>query len=51
GHTAEMLGLLKGVDMTIYRSRMYVVGSNDTLSLEAAKRFEQELSTGQVSKP
>ncbi|CAG8547942.1 8145_t:CDS:2 [Paraglomus brasilianum] len=41
GHTMEMLQLLQGLDYaTKYRPRLYIVSSNDTLSVKKARDLE-----------
>lgn len=45
GHTAEMLELLKDLDITRYTHRSYVVSSGDAFSAQKAQEFEQRLAS------
>lgn len=43
GHTAEMLALLRNLDVSKYSHRSYVVSSGDAFSAQKAREFEQKL--------
>ncbi|CEG83686.1 Putative CMGC/SRPK protein kinase [Rhizopus microsporus] len=43
GHTTEMMQLVKGLDLTRYTPRCYVIADNDRLSEEKAREYEQEM--------
>ncbi|GAO46621.1 UDP-N-acetylglucosamine transferase subunit ALG14 [Saitoella complicata NRRL Y-17804] len=43
GHTAEMIMMLRSLDMGLYHIRTYVVSSGDSLSAAKAKAFEDSL--------
>lgn len=46
GHTAEMLRVLKHMDLAKYRPRCYVVSGTDDMSADRALRFEKERQEG-----
>ncbi|CAO3673901.1 unnamed protein product [Rhizopus microsporus] len=46
GHTTEMMQLVKGLDLTRYTPRCYVIADNDRLSEEKAIEYEQEMKKG-----
>ncbi|QDZ25527.1 Alg14-like oligosaccharide biosynthesis protein [Chloropicon primus] len=45
GHTAEMLRVVKFLDLNKYKPRVYVVSQTDGMSAERALRFEREQRT------
>ena len=49
GHTAEMLRLLRGMDLDNYAPRVYVVAEGDKMSIEKAEKFESEAITEKTS--
>ena len=46
GHTSEMIRLLKGLDLSRYQPRTYLIASSDKMSLDKAKSFEMALPPG-----
>ncbi|KAL9065755.1 MAG: hypothetical protein Q9157_007365, partial [Trypethelium eluteriae] len=44
GHTAEMLAMLRKVDLGDYTRRVWVVGEGDEFSVSQARSFEDQLS-------
>lgn len=48
GHTTEMMQLVKGLDLTRYTPRCYVIADNDRLSEEKAREYEQEMKKARL---
>ena len=46
GHTAEMLAMLRKVDLRDYTTRIWVVGEGDDFSTAQAREFESQLCRG-----
>ena len=42
GHTAEMLNLLRAMDLSRYSPRVYVAAATDSMSLKRAQVLEEE---------
>lgn len=45
GHTAEILALLRGFDLSVYTPRCYIVADTDKMSSKKAMAFETEAAT------
>jgi len=49
GHTSEMMGLMKALDLERYSPRSYVIAATDSHSATKMKQFEDAIDKGEYS--
>jgi beta-1,4-N-acetylglucosaminyltransferase len=48
GHTAEMISLMRDIDLTFYKHRTYIISSEDDFSARKASALEERIQQKQV---